>query len=82
MTSQNNHEIKYDSQSREERSLYEGPKYQLIGKDIPKDKPRPQTVSQSRNRSNRVRKQSQKKSNINISNEKRDIFPSGAKATE
>ena len=79
MTSQNNHEIKYDSQSREERSLYEGPKYQLIGKDIPKDKPRPQTVSQSRNRSNRVRKQSQKKSNINISNEKKGYIPFGGK---
>lgn len=79
MTSQNNHEIKYDSQPREERSLYEGPKYQLIGKDIPKDKPRPQTVSQSRNRSNRVRKQSQKKSNINISNEKKGYIPFGGK---
>ena len=74
---QNNHEIKYDRQSNEERSLYEGPKYQLIGKDIPKDKPRPQTESHSRNRSNRVRKQTQKKSNI--SNEKKGYIPFGGK---
>jgi hypothetical protein len=42
---------------KKEKSLYEGPKYQLIGKDLPKDKPRPKTVSHSRTRSNRSRKQ-------------------------
>ena len=49
--------IKLDSKIKPEKSLYEGPKYQLIGKDLPKDKPRPQTVSHSRNRSSRTRKQ-------------------------
>ena len=49
--------IKLDSKLKPEKSLYEGPKYQLIGKDLPKDKPRPQTVSHSRNRSSRTRKQ-------------------------
>ena len=78
IVSQTNHEIKCESQSRGEQSLYEGPKYQLIGKDIPKDKPRPQTVSRSKNRSNKVRKQSQKKSNIS-SNEKKGYIPFGGK---
>ena len=49
--------IKLDSKIKPEKSLYEGPKYQLIGKDLPKDKPRPKTVSHSRNRSSRTRKQ-------------------------
>jgi hypothetical protein len=49
--------IKLDSKIKPEKSLYEGPKYQLIEKDLPKDKPRPQTVSHSRNRSSRTRKQ-------------------------
>ena len=49
--------IKLDSKIKPEKSLYEGPKYQLIGKELPKDKPRPQTVSHSRNRSSRTRKQ-------------------------
>ena len=49
--------IKLDSKIKPDKSLYEGPKYQLIGKDLPKDKPRPQTVSHSRNRSSRTRKQ-------------------------
>ena len=49
--------IKLDSKIKPEKSLYEGPKYQLIGKDLPKDKPRPQTVSHSRNSSSRTRKQ-------------------------
>ena len=49
--------IKLDSKIKPEKSLYEGPKYQLIGKDLPKDKPRPKTVSHSRNRSIRTRKQ-------------------------
>ena len=56
---QTNQRIKIDYKSRQEKALYEGPKYQLIGKDLPKDKPRPKTVSHSRNRSNRVRKQQQ-----------------------
>ena len=54
---QKNHVIKLDSNLKKEKSLYEGPKYQLIGKDLPKDKPRPKTVSHSRTRSNRSRKQ-------------------------
>ena len=54
---QKNHVIKLDSNMKKEKSLYEGPKYQLIGKDLPKDKPRPKTVSHSRTRSNRSRKQ-------------------------
>ena len=57
---QTNQRIKIDYKSRQEKALIEGPKYQLIGKDLPKDKPRPKTVSHSRNRSNRVRKQQQK----------------------
>jgi hypothetical protein len=58
---QKNHVIKLDSNSNQEKSLYEGPKYQLIGKDLPKDKPRPKTVSSSRNRSTRRRTQQVKK---------------------
>ena len=58
---QKNHAIKLDSNSKPEKSLYEGPKYQLIGKDLPKDKPRPKTVSRSRTRSTRSRTQQVKK---------------------
>ena len=49
--------IKLDSKIKPEKSLYEGPKYQLIGKDLPKDKQRPKTVSHSRSRSSQTRKQ-------------------------
>ena len=58
---QNNQRIKLDNKSPQEKALYKGPKYQLLGKDLPKDKPRPKTVSHSHNKYNRVRKQQQKK---------------------
>ncbi len=74
---QTNQRIKIDYKSRQEKALIEGPKYQLIGKDLPKDKPRPKTVSHSRNRSNRVRKQQQKKQVIPI--EKKGYIPFGGK---
>ena len=74
---QTNQRIKIDYKSRQEKALIEGPKYQLIGKDLPKDKPRPKTVSHSRNRSNRVRKQQQKNQAIPI--EKKGYIPFGGK---
>ena len=77
---QTNQRIKIDYKSRQEKALIEGPKYQLIGKDLPKDKPRPKTVSHSRNRSNRVRKQQQKKQAIPI--EKKGYIPFGGKGTK
>ena len=70
------HEIKMENQTSHEQSLYEGPKYQLIGKDLPKDKPRPKTESRSRIRSNKVRKQKQQKI---ISNEKKGYIPFAGK---
>jgi uncharacterized protein (UPF0297 family) len=77
---QNNHVIKLDSQIKQtkekEKSLYEGPKYQLIGKDLPKDKPRPKTVSHSRTRSNRVRNHQIKQSSAL---EKKGYIPFGGK---
>ena len=75
---QNNHVIKLDSQinKAKEKELYEGPKYQLIGKDLPKDKPRPKTVSHSRTRSNRVRNHQIKQSSAV---EKKGYIPFGGK---
>ena len=73
---QNNSRIKLENKSPKEKALYEGPKYQLIGKDLPKDKPRPKTVSHSRNRSNKVRKQQQKRK---IIEEKKGYIPFGGK---
>ena len=75
---QKNHVIKLDSQlnKTKEKELYEGPKYQLIGKDLPKDKPRPKTVSHSRTRSNRVRNHQIKQS---TAFEKKGYIPFGGK---
>jgi len=77
---QKNHVIKLDSNLKKEKSLYEGPKYQLIGKDLPKDKPRPKTVSHSRTRSNRIRKQQVKQQVKQYEN--KGYIPFGGRGTK
>ena len=77
---QKNHVIKLDSNLKKEKSLYEGPKYQLIGKDLPKDKPRPKTVSHSRTRSNRSRKQQVKQQVKQYEN--KGYIPFGGRGTK
>ena len=72
-----NNKIKLDSKSQKEKSLNEGPKYQLLGKDLPKDKPRPNSYCKSRTRSNRVRKQRQSQSH-----EKKGYIPFGGRGTK
>ena len=76
---QNNHSIKLDININKEKSLHEGPKYQLLGKDLPKDKQRPKTVSRSRMRSNRVN--SQQRISRQIYNENKGYIPFGGKGT-
>ena len=72
---QSNHSIKLDSKASQEKSLYEGPKYQLIGKDLPEGKSRPRTVTSSRNRSTQRRVQE-------TSVEKKGYIPFGGKGTK
>ena len=72
---QNNHSIKFDSKITQEKTLYEGPKYNLIGKDLPKGKERPRTVASSRNRSIQRRQKE-------ISIEKKGYIPFGGKGTK
>ena len=72
---QSNHSIKLDSKTSQEKSLYEGPKYQLIGKDLPEGKSRPRTVTSSRNRSTQRRVQE-------TSVEKKGYIPFGGKGTK
>jgi hypothetical protein len=71
--------IKLDSKIKPEKSLYEGPKYQLIGKDLPKDKPRPKSVSQSLNRTSRTRKKQVKQQVIQYEN--KGYIPFGGHGT-
>ena len=72
---QNNHSIKYDTKPAQEKSLYEGPKYQLLGKDLPQGKSRPRTVNNSRNKT--IRRQQHE-----ISVEKKGYIPFGGRGTK
>ena len=72
---QNNHSIKLDIDVKKEKSLYEGPKYQLLGKDLPKDKPIPQSVMSTRSRSSRVRNQQRVEQKRPISMENKGYIP-------
>ena len=74
-----NNGIKLDFNIKKEKSLIEGPKYKLVGKDLPKDKPEPETTLTSRSRSNRVRKQVSKQSRKNISMENKGYIPFSGK---
>ena len=72
---QNNHSIKYNSNISKEKTLYEGPKYQLLGKDLPQGKSRPRSMNNSRN--NSIRRQQHE-----ISVEKKGYIPFGGKGTK